>query len=152
MVNYIYIYIYIYNYDIIRIPYIYIALFWALKALYTEGGNLLNHHQSVAFTWMMQCQPFCARTPSTHQLIGGEETVGEFGLDAGVTPLVFRIVHGGGGIPASPPVLGTTADRAISVPLTEQIHFPLWFCKARDIFFITNGEHLKRRKIYSWSF
>ncbi len=38
--------------------YIYIALFWALKALYKEGGSHI------------------ARTPTTHQLIGGEETGG----------------------------------------------------------------------------
>ncbi len=29
---------------IIIICYIYIALFWILKVLYIEGGNLLNHH------------------------------------------------------------------------------------------------------------
>ncbi len=29
---------------IIIIRYIYIALFWVLKALYIEVGNLLNHH------------------------------------------------------------------------------------------------------------
>ncbi len=49
----------------------------------------------VAFTWMMQCQPFYTRTPCTHQLIGGEETVGEFGQGAGVTPLVFFEGHPG---------------------------------------------------------
>ncbi len=59
---------------IIVIPYIYIALFWVLKALNIEGGDLLVHHQCVASTWMMQRQPLCARTPTTHQLIGGEET------------------------------------------------------------------------------
>ncbi len=59
---------------IIIIRYIYIALFWVLKALYIEGGNLLNYHQCAASTWMMRRQPYCARTPTTHQLIGGEET------------------------------------------------------------------------------
>ncbi|XDV43040.1 hypothetical protein PO909_011592 [Leuciscus waleckii] len=38
-------------------------------------GNLLNHHQCAASTWMMRQQPYCARTPTTHQLTGGEETV-----------------------------------------------------------------------------
>ncbi len=38
---------------IIIIPYIYIALFWVLKALYMEGGNFLNHNQCAASTWMM---------------------------------------------------------------------------------------------------
>ncbi len=93
---------------IIIIHYIYIALFKALKALYIEGGNLLNHHQCAASTWMMRQQPYCARTPTSHQLTGGEETVmkpisvwgwlgghdgqrpmGKFGQDAGVTPLLF---------------------------------------------------------------
>ncbi len=59
---------------IIIICYIYIALFWVLKALYIEGGNLFNHHQCAASTWMMRRQPYWARTPTTHQLIGGEET------------------------------------------------------------------------------
>ncbi len=60
---------------IIIICYIYIVLFWVLKALYIEGGNLLNHHQCAASTWMMmRRQPYCTRTPTTHQLIGGEET------------------------------------------------------------------------------
>jgi len=36
------------------ICYINIALFWVLKALYIEGGNLLNHHQCAASTWMMR--------------------------------------------------------------------------------------------------
>ncbi len=53
---------------IIIICYIYIALFWVLKALYIEGGDLLNHHQCAASTWMMRRQPYCARTPTTHQL------------------------------------------------------------------------------------
>jgi len=59
---------------IIIISYINIVLFWVLKVLYIEGGgDLLNHHQCVASTWMMRRQPYCARTPTTHQLIGGEE-------------------------------------------------------------------------------
>ncbi len=49
-------------------------VFWVLKALYIEAGILLNHHQCAAFTWMMRRQPYCDRTPTTHQLIGGEET------------------------------------------------------------------------------
>ena len=81
---------------------------------YMEGGNLLNHHQCAASTWMMRRQPYCARTPTTHQLTGGEETVmkpisiwgwlgghdgqrprGKFGQDAGVTPLLFFEGHPG---------------------------------------------------------
>ncbi len=53
--------------------YIYIAHFWVLKALYIVRGNLLNH-QCAASTWMMRRQPYCARTPTTHQLTDGEET------------------------------------------------------------------------------
>ncbi len=56
------------------IPYIYKALFWVLKALCIEGGNLLNHHQCAASTWMMRRQPYCIRTLNTHQHTGGEET------------------------------------------------------------------------------
>ncbi len=95
--------IYIGYINIIIIHYIYIVLFWVLKALYIEGGNL-NYHQCAASNWMMQRQPYCARTPTTHQLIGGEETIGvwgllgghdgqrpigKFGQDAGVTPLLL---------------------------------------------------------------
>ncbi len=58
---------------IIIICYIYIVLFWVLKALHIEGGDLLNHHQCAASTWMWR-QPYCTRTPTTHQLTGGEET------------------------------------------------------------------------------
>ncbi len=36
---------------IIIICYIYIELFWVLKALYIEGGDLLIHHQCAASTW-----------------------------------------------------------------------------------------------------
>ncbi len=89
--------------NIIIICYIYIALFWVLKALYIVGG-----------IWMMRQQLYCARTPATHQLTGGEETVmqpisvrgwlgghdgqrpmGKFGQDAGVTPLLFFEGHPG---------------------------------------------------------
>jgi len=41
-----------------------------LHFLYGKG-NFVNHHQYAASTWMMQRQPYCARTPTTHQLIGG---------------------------------------------------------------------------------
>jgi len=44
------------------------------SASHMEEGNLLNHHQCAALTWMMLWQPYCTRTPTTHQLIGGEET------------------------------------------------------------------------------
>ncbi len=37
-------------------------------------GNLLKHHQCAASTWRMRRQPYCTRTPTTHQLTGGEET------------------------------------------------------------------------------
>ncbi len=51
-----------------RICYIYIALFWVLKALYTKGVNLLNNHQCAASTWMMRRQSYCVqdahRTPA----------------------------------------------------------------------------------------
>ncbi len=53
----------------------YIMPFWVLKALYMNGGNLLIHHQCAASNWMMQRQPYCTRTPTTHQLTGGEETL-----------------------------------------------------------------------------
>ncbi len=65
-------------------------------------------------TWMMWRQPYCARTPTKHQLTGGEETVmkpisvwrwlgghdgqrpiRKFGQDAGVTPLLFFEGHPG---------------------------------------------------------
>ncbi len=42
---------------IIIFCYIYIELFLVLKSLYIEGGNLLNHHQCPASTWMMRRQP-----------------------------------------------------------------------------------------------
>ncbi len=83
--------------------------FSVLKVLYIEGGggDLLNHHQCAASTWMMWRQPYCARTPTTHQLTGGDRVMkpisvwgwlgghdgqrpmGKFGQDAGVTPLLF---------------------------------------------------------------
>ncbi len=49
--------------------YIDIALFWVLKALYMERVSLLVHHQCASSTWMMRRQPYCARMPTTHQLI-----------------------------------------------------------------------------------
>ncbi len=48
---------------IIIICYIYISLFWVLNALYIEGGNLHNHHQCAASTWMMRQQPYCIPPP-----------------------------------------------------------------------------------------
>ncbi len=47
---------------IIIICYIYIALFWVLKALHIEGGDLLNHHQCAASTWMWR-QPYWSYIP-----------------------------------------------------------------------------------------
>jgi len=41
---------------------------------FTHGrGNLLNQHQCTASTSMMRRQPYCIRTPTTHQLTGGVE-------------------------------------------------------------------------------
>jgi len=60
---------------IIIMHYIYIEIFWVHKVLYIKEGNLLNHHQCAASPWMMRWQPYCARTPTTHQLTGGEETM-----------------------------------------------------------------------------
>jgi len=57
------------------ILYIYTVLFLGPQSTsHMEGGNLLSHHQCAASTWMMRRQPYCARTATTHQLIGGEET------------------------------------------------------------------------------
>jgi len=47
----------------------------ALKVLYIwKGGSQPPPIRSI--TWMMWRQPYCARTPTTQQLIGGEETEG----------------------------------------------------------------------------
>ncbi len=101
---------------IIIICYIYIALLWVLKALYIVGGKSPQHDQCSASTWIIRQQPYCPRTPTTHQLIGGEETewcriygdvwgwlgghdgqrpMGKFVQDAGVTPLLFFEGHPG---------------------------------------------------------
>jgi len=55
---------------IIIIRYIYIAFLGSQTALHTvwKGGNLLNHHQCAASTWMMRWQPYCARMPTTSLL------------------------------------------------------------------------------------
>ncbi len=90
------------------------STFLGTRSALHRRGNLLNHHQCAASTWMMWRQPYCARMPTTHKLIGGEETVmkpigvwgwlggrdvqrpvGEFGQDAGVTPLLFFEGHPG---------------------------------------------------------
>jgi len=52
---------------------LYSAFFSTQSALHREG-NLLNHHQCAASTWMMRRQPYCARTLTTHQITGGEKT------------------------------------------------------------------------------
>ncbi len=52
---------------------LYSAFLGTQSALHGRG-NLLYHHQCAASTWMMWRQPYCARTPTTHQLTGGEET------------------------------------------------------------------------------
>ncbi len=54
---------------------LYSAFLGTQSTLHSKGGYLLIHHQCAASTWMMRWQPYCARTPTTHQLIGGEETV-----------------------------------------------------------------------------
>ncbi len=89
---------------------LYSAFLGTQSALHRRG-NLLNHHQCVASTWMMRRQPYCAKTPTTHhQLIGvmktisvwellgghdGQRLMGKFGHDAGVTPLLFFEGHPG---------------------------------------------------------
>jgi len=47
----------------------YIELFCVLKALYIWK----EEYPHPASTWMMRQQTYCARTPTTHQLTGGEE-------------------------------------------------------------------------------
>jgi len=59
---------------IIMIRFLYSNFLGIQSALHIEGGNLLNHHQSAASIRMMQNQPYCARTPTTYQLISGEGT------------------------------------------------------------------------------
>ncbi len=84
------------------ISYIYIEFFCTQSDLHRRG-NLLNHHQCAASTWMMRRQPYCARTPTTHQLqverrqsdeanqcMGMiRRPMGKFDQDTGVTPLLF---------------------------------------------------------------
>ncbi len=53
---------------------LYSAFLGTQSTLHRRGGGLLNLHQCAASTWMMRQQPYCTRTPTTHQLIGGEET------------------------------------------------------------------------------
>ncbi len=60
--------------EIIIINYTYIAIFCFFQALYIVRGYLLIHHQCAASTWMMWRQPYCSRTPTAHQLTGGEDT------------------------------------------------------------------------------
>ncbi len=62
-------------YNINNSLHLYSAFLGTQRAFTQKGGNLLNIHQCAASTWMMQRQPYCTRTPTTHQLIGGEETV-----------------------------------------------------------------------------
>ncbi len=55
---------------------LYSAFLETQSTLHSKGeGDLLIHHQCAASTWMMRRQPYCARTPTTHQLISGEQTV-----------------------------------------------------------------------------
>ncbi len=87
---------------IIIIPYIYIALFLGTQSALHKKV----HHHCAASTWMMRRQPYCTRTPITHQLTGeetvmkpisvwgwlgghdGQRPMGKFGQD--YTPTLFR--------------------------------------------------------------
>ncbi len=51
------------------------STFLGTQSALHRRGNRLNHHQCAASTWMMRRQPYCARTPTTHQLTGGEDRV-----------------------------------------------------------------------------
>ncbi len=94
----------------IIICYIYIALFWVLKVLYIEGGGgspqpplmcsihlddataailRQNAHHTPAYWWRGDkvMKPICV-----WGLVGGHDgqrPMGDFGQDAGVTPLLF---------------------------------------------------------------
>ncbi len=63
---------------VIWLPVIYLLhlcnAFLGTQSALHRRGNLLNHQQCAASTRMMRRQPYCARTPTTHQLTGGEET------------------------------------------------------------------------------
>ncbi len=64
----------LYNNNNNNLLHLFSAFLGTQSALHRREGILLNHHQCAASTWMMQWQPYCARTPTTHQLTGGEET------------------------------------------------------------------------------
>jgi len=49
-------------------------LFSTLKALYIWKRGISSVTTSAESTWIMWHQPYCAWTPTTHQLIGAEET------------------------------------------------------------------------------
>ncbi len=95
----------------------YIALFWVLKALYIEGGDLLNHHQCAAST-MDDATAAILRQNAQHTptywwredrvmkpirvwgILGGHDghdggQWGKFGQEARVTPLLYFKRHPG---------------------------------------------------------
>ncbi len=99
---------------IIIICYIYIALFWVLKALYIEGGESpqpppvcsihlddataaivrQNDHHTPAYWWRRER----VMKPIVWGLLGdhdGQRPMGEFSQDAGVKPLLFFKWHPG---------------------------------------------------------
>ncbi len=100
---------------IIIICYIYIALFWVLKALYIEGESPQSppmcsihlddataailrqnaHHTPPSYWWRGDR---VMKTISVWELLGGHDgqrLMGKFGHDAGVTPLLFFEGHPG---------------------------------------------------------
>ncbi len=75
------------------------SAFMGTQNAFHRRGNLLVHHQCAASTWMMRRQSYCART--ANQCIGiirrhdGQRPMGEFGQNAGITPLLFFEGHPG---------------------------------------------------------
>ncbi len=108
MVSYIYVKMWADVIIIIIIWYIYIVLFWVLKALYIEVGNLLIHHQCAASTWIAPERPphtslLVERRQSdeANQCMGmirrpwWSEANGEIWPGCRVTPLLFFEGHPG---------------------------------------------------------
>ncbi len=99
----------------VYITFIYIALFWVLKALYMEWGYFLIHHQCSACTWWCDGSHISPERPphtpvywwrgdrgrkpiSVWGWLGGHDgqrPMGKFGQNAGVTPLLFFEEHPG---------------------------------------------------------
>ncbi len=97
---------------IMIICYIYMALFWVLKALYMKEGNLLKHH--VRSNHLDDATAAILRQNAHHTpaywgrgdrvmkpisvwgwlgAYDGQRPMGKFGQDAGVTPLLFFEEH-----------------------------------------------------------